>query len=389
LITGRYQQRFGFEFNAGPIKRAETLPEMGLPLSEKTLADFARAQGYATGMVGKWHLGLPPKFHPMQRGFNEYFGFRFGENYYIDPTAEDAVSLDWRSKETQWKGRPASDPMMRDQTPVDEKAYLTEAFAREAVSFIDRHQKDPFFLYVPFNAVHKPLQATQKYFDRFPKIKEPNRRIYAAMTSALDDAVGQILAKVRDTGLQNDTLIFFLSDNGGALGVAPADNSPLRAGKMSYFEGGIRVPYIVSWPSRLPAGKKYDSPVSSLDILPTILTAIGAEVPKEADGVDLIPYLSGKKDSTPHDHLCWRAGSNEAIRKGDWKLLRAKGKGVFLYDLSTDIGETKNLADSRSDVVTQLQSLLDAWERELAAPMWPAQNGPSITVDGVTLDFAF
>ena len=389
LITGRYQQRFGFEFNAGPLKRSEQQPEMGLPLNQKTLADHARAAGYATGMIGKWHLGLSPKFHPMQRGFSEYFGFRFGETYYIDPSAPDAITFDAQPTAIQRDSRGRADALMRGQSPVEEKSYLTDAFAREAVSFIDRHQQQPFFLYVPFSAVHKPLQATKKYFDRFPHIKEENNRIHAAMTSALDDAVGSILAELRRTKLHDDTLIFFLSDNGGGVWGAISDNGPLRSGKMSYFEGGIRVPFIVSWPSRLPAGKTFDSPVSSLDILPTVLTAIGSEVPKEADGVDLIPYLTGTKNTPPHDYLCWRAGAVDAIRKGNWKLLRAKDKGLWLYDLSKDLSETTNIAASHAEVVAELRSLLDQWNKNLVNPMWSPQTGMSLTVDGVKIVFDY
>ena len=207
------------------------------------------------------------------------------------------------------------------------------------------------------------------------------------MTSALDDAVGAILAKLRDTKLDKDTLVFFLSDNGAATYTGAGNNGPLKLGKVTYFEGGIRVPFLVQWPGQIPAAKTYQKPVSSLDILPTVLAAIGAEVPKGSDGVDLLPFLTGRKETAPHDFLCWRAGPNSAIRKGNWKLVKASDKAVWLYDLAKDIGEKDNVAKQNPDIVKELQKLLSEWEKQLKPPLWPGKKPDPVEIDGIRIEF--
>jgi arylsulfatase A-like enzyme len=384
LLTGRYQQRFGLEFN-GTMELTKAQLEKGLPLTEVTLADHVKNQGYVTGMVGKWHLGMDPKFHPMKRGFDEFFGFLWGGTLYVDPSAADVKHFQWNPKITPWTARWQLDPIMRNKEAVEEKGYLTDAFAREAVAFIDKHQKKPFFLYVPFNAVHSPFQTTNKYYDRFAFIKDEKLRIHASMTSALDDAVGAILNKLRHAKLEKNTLVFFLSDNGAATYTGAGNNGPLRMGKVTYFEGGIRIPFLVQWPDRLSAGGTYSQPVSSLDILPTILTAIGAEIPTESDGVDLLPFLSGKNVSAPHDFLCWRAGPISAIRKGNWKLVKAGDKVVWLYDLAKDTGERDNVSMQNPDIVKELLRLLTDWDKQLKAPLWSGE-GHEIEIDGMKIE---
>jgi arylsulfatase A-like enzyme len=389
LMTGRYQHRFGFEFNAGPLQRALAEPEMGLPTSEITLAELMKRAGYATGMVGKWHLGLHDKFHPLKRGFDEYFGFLFGANMYIDPDQPGVKSSD--PEGVGVRIRTERNPIVRGQTPVEEKEYLTEAFAREAVAFIERHRNEPFFLYAPFNAPHTPLQATQKYFDRFPQIKDEKRRIYAAMVSALDDAVGIILKKLRDAGLEKDTLVVFTSDNGCATYTGACTNDPLRLGKLTHFEGGYRVPFALKLPGKIKAGMVYTQPVSSLDLFPTAVALAGGKLPVDRayDGVDLLPYLTGKKKTAPHEVLCWRNGENAAVRKGNWKLFKG-GDRYWLFDLSKDIGEQQNVADKYPAVVAQLKKELAAWEARMKPPMWPCrklgeQQFP-VVIDGVKLN---
>ncbi len=376
LITGRYQQRFGFEFNAGPLTRALRQPEMGLPLTEITLADAMKNAGYKTGMVGKWHLGMREKFRPNQRGFEEYFGFLFGGNTYINPNGEGVKS----AGSVVGEGGPAwprneHNPMIRNNTPVDEDAYLTDAFARESVAFIERHKGEPFFLYVPFNAPHTPLQATKKYTDRFADIKDENRQIYVAMVSALDDAVGAILHKLRELDLEKDTLVVFASDNGCATYTGACTNDPLRFGKLTHLEGGLRVPFAMQYPAQLKAGTVYEKPISSLDLFPTAVQLAGGEMPKDRtyDGVDLLPYLTGKNDAMPHDVLCWRNSPNSAIRTGDWKMFMASDH-VWLFDLSKDIGEQRNLAEQHPDIVEQLKKEFAEWESQLKQPMWSARE---------------
>ncbi|MCG3160699.1 MAG: Arylsulfatase [Acidobacteria bacterium] len=388
LITGRNQQRFGFEFNAGPLTRALAEPEIGLPTSEITLAELMKKAGYATGMVGKWHLGMHEKFHPLNRGFDEFFGFLFGANMYIDPDQPGVKSID--PEGTGVKIRTARNPIVRGHTVVEEKEYLTDAFAREATAYIERHRNEPFFLYAPFNAPHTPLQATAKYYDRFPNIKDERHRIYAAMVSALDDAVGAILKKLRETGLEKNTLVVFISDNGCATYTKACSNDPLRLGKLTPFDGGSRVPFTMKLPGRIKAGMVYERPASSLDLFPTALALAGGKLPTDRayDGVDLMPYLSGKKKAAPHDVLCWRNGENGGVRKGNWKLLKG-GDHYWLYDLSKDIGEEQNLADKYPAIVEQLKKELADWETRMKPPSWPCRkvgDAFPVVIDGVKLN---
>jgi arylsulfatase A-like enzyme len=371
LMTGRYQQRFGHEFNPGPP--TNRTPEVGLPLSETTFADRMKAAGYKTGIVGKWHLGhTDDKFHPLNRGFDEFFGFLGGSHSYLrSGTGYTAI--------------------LRGRDEVQEKEYLTDAFAREGVAFIERHAKEPFFLYWAFNAVHGPMEAADKYLARFPEIKDPKRRTYAAMQAALDDGIGQGLTKLRELGIDEDTLIFFVSDNGGPESVNASDNGPFKGVKGTTWEGGIHVPFLVQWKGKLPAGKVYDQPVVQLDFLPTALAAAGVPVQPawKLDGVNLLPYLQGEKSGAPHAALYWRFGGSMAIRMGDWKLVKTTGgkggadeagaanrrdkatvSGAELYNLQADIGEQTNLAASQPEKTKELAAVWQKWNSELIDPLW-------------------
>ena len=388
LLTGRYQQRFGFEFNTGPRER-DWQQGLGLPLEEITVADLMRKAGYATGMFGKWHQGLQPQFHPMNRGFDTFFGFRFGGTLYIDPATPGVKSVQYDRRRI-WPRRYEHDPIMRDRSPVEEHRYLTDALSEEAAAFIRKHQREPFFAYVPYNAPHTPLQATQKYVKRFADVDDDRKQVYRAMTSALDDGVGLILKTLQDAGLAENTFVVFLSDNGGALYTGASENTPLRGGKLSLFEGGIRVVFAARWPAQLKKGQVYRHPVSSLDLLPTLLRAAGGSLPtnRPYDGVDLMPYLTGKESGRPHEILFWRNGDNAAVRKGDWKLWRTSDGHVWLYDLANDVGEENNLAEERPEVVKQLQSELDKWEKTLAEPKWPTRRKVPLKVDDVTVQLS-
>jgi len=354
LMTGRYQQRFGHEFNPGPPGSAADT--FGLPLTETTIAARMKSAGYVTGLVGKWHLGYTEKYLPLDRGFDEFFGFPGGAHTYFG------------------EGAGQENHIMRGNDPVDEKEYLTDAFGREAVSFIERHKEKPFFLYLAFNAVHAPLQAPEKYLSRFPKIEDQKRRTFAAMLSAMDDAIGKVLDTVRKNDLENDTLIIYLSDNGGPTASTTSRNDPLRGFKGQVYEGGHRIPYMMQWKGHLPAGKVYTKSVISLDIAPTALAAVGAE-PKDAkfDGVNLLPFLTSDS-GTPHEALYWRFGSQHAIRKGDWKLLATGGGVTELYNLADDLSEKTDLASQKPDKVKELSELYDKWNSELIAPLWHQQR---------------
>jgi len=346
LNSGRYQQRFGFEFNPGPNVAAN----FGLPREQKTLAERLQAEGYITGMVGKWHLGERPGLVPTDRGFAEYFGFLGGADAYVPP-------------------RPGA--IMRGTQVVEEPDYLTDAFAREAVAFIDRHASEPFFLYFAPNAVHGPLQAPPKYLDRFRGVADANRRTFSAMLSALDEAVGRVMGALRTHGLEEDTLVFFLSDNGGPTTKTTSGNGPLRGYKAQTWEGGIRVPFMVQWKGRIPAGQTFSQPVISLDIHATALAAVGKPAPGEwgLDGVDLMPYLTGAKAGSPHDRLFWRFGQQRAVRMGDWKLTDT-GTGWQLYNLAEDVGESRDQAAGEPVRVKELAVAWNQWEAGLEDPRW-------------------
>ncbi len=346
LMTGRYQQRYGHEHNPGNSREA------GLPLTETTLADHLKAAGYATGMVGKWHLGMLEKQNPINRGFDEFFGFLHGAHSYIVPNDS------------------RRDPIRRGLKPVQESAYLTDAFGREACDFIQRHAAEPFFFYLAFNAVHAPLEATRGYMSRFPHIEDPRRRTFAAMMAAMDDAVGNVLTTLRSQGLEQDTLVFFISDNGGPTPQTTSRNDPLRGYKGQVYEGGIRVPFALRWPGHIPAGMVYDRPVSSLDVVPTVLAAAGVRIPRGLDGVNLTPFLSGAMSGDPHEQLFWRMGRKTAVRRGKWKLLREARGDYELYDLGNDIAETNNLAQIEPERLAELQGALAAWDAEMIDPLW-------------------
>ncbi|MGQ0612172.1 MAG: sulfatase-like hydrolase/transferase [Planctomycetaceae bacterium] len=345
LHTGRYQQRFGFEFNA-PEPRAQ---DYGLPREETTLAERLKIVGYRCGMIGKWHLGFRPELTPPQRGFHEFFGFLSGMRSYFP--------------------REEADPVLRGNDPVTEANYLTEAFGREAALFLERSRDRPFFLFLSFNAVHAPLQAPKQVEERLAGIADPRRRTYAAMVTAMDDAVGVVLAKLRETGLDRRTLVIFLNDNGGPTRQTTARNRPLRGIKGQLYEGGIRVPLFLRWTGRLREGRVYEEPVSSLDVAATVIAAAGLEVPRVFDGVDLLPHLEGKNPQPPHAALYWRYGDQGAIRMGEWKLVHRDGKGE-LYHLGRDVGEKQDLFAEEPERERGLRAAYDLWAADLAAPRW-------------------
>ena len=284
-------------------------------------------------------------------------------------------------------------PILRGTNRVSNIGYTTEAFGGEAVRFIRQHHGEPWFVYLAFNAVHAPLESTEKYLARFPVIAERKRHTFAAMLSAMDDSVGRVLQTVHDLGQDEDTLVFFISDNGGPTAQTTSGNGPLRGFKAQTWEGGIRIPFIVQWKGHLPAGKVDTRPVIQLDILPTALAAAGAAVKPEwkLDGVNLLPYLMGEKPEPPHEELFWRFGAQLAIRKGDWKLVKGPGMaggpanlaggkatttGAELYNLTQDIGEKHNLAVQEPEKFKELAADWNQWNAELVEPKWRPNRDP-------------
>jgi arylsulfatase A-like enzyme len=357
LLTGRYQSRFGLEFNPTGTQ--------GMRTNEITIADRLKAAGYRTALIGKWHLGTPEAMRPPRRGFDEFFGFLGGAHSYFNPAG-----------------------FLRGHEPVKEMDYSTDAFGREAVLFIERNKGRPWFLYLAFNAVHTPMDATEDRLAKFPGIENPKRRAHNAMMLAMDEAIGKVMQTLSRTGQDRETLVALISDNGGptmpGTTVNASRNEPLRGSKRTTLEGGIRVPFVVSWPGRVNPGV-FAEPVIQLDLTATALAAAGVKVDSGAslDGVNLLPFLDGAKADAPHAALYWRFGQQMAIRAGDWKLVRydlnadtrtgVRNQGVTaakLYNLAADISETNDLAAAMPDRVKELQSRWNKWNESNLKPLW-------------------
>jgi arylsulfatase A-like enzyme len=341
LMTGRYQQRLGL-YTGGEAGS-------GLPMSETIFPQYLKPAGYTTAQFGKWHLGPDPSWSPALRGFDEVFGF-------LGRGAHDYFKLD-----------DPEDPIYRGTEVVQEKGYLTDRLGEEAASFITRNKTKPFFAYLAFNAVHAPLQAPDDEIAKF-NTGNKDRDTLLAMGKRLDDAMGKIIATLKSEGIWENTLLFFISDNGGPL-AQNTDNTPLRAGKHTDYEGGIRVPFLVCWPAQLKPGEHL-SPVISLDILPTALAAAGVTADQTFDGQNILPFLRGDTTPPPRD-LFWCSGSDEgwwAVRSGDWKLVGEKGN-LSLFDLSKDVSESTNLSTQMPDKVAELTKRHDAWLADMAKPV--------------------
>ena len=362
LMTGRYQNRFGHEFNVPPVY-SET---NGLPLSETTIADVMQAAGYRTIALGKWHLGYAPAFHPMSRGFTDYYGFLQGARSYF-PLEQPTIL----------------NRLLRDREPVEESFdYMTDELGRAAAAYIADAKASPFFMYLAFNATHGPNDATEA--DIAEVGDGPGNRTHRAMTLALDRAVGVVLDALETEGIRDNTLVIFVNDNGGVQG---HDNTPLAGFKGSTWEGGIRVPFAISWPAKIPAGQVHTTPVITLDILPTAMAAAGATQgpEKPLDGVDLLPWLTTKRDDRPHQTLYWKNGTKWAVRDGDLKLVvsppppvaggrRRQGGGgellTSLFNIPSDPAESKNLATDQPGEVARLTAMYEDWSRDFPPTPW-------------------
>ncbi|MBL0156715.1 MAG: sulfatase-like hydrolase/transferase [Bryobacterales bacterium] len=374
LLTGRYQTRFGHERNVVGTRNLD--PAIGLPLGEATMADALKAAGYATALCGKWHLGAAERYHPQRRGFDEFFGFLHEGHFYAPPPYR-GLTTRLRPNEPPYDD---NNPLLRGKEAVEEKQYLTDAIARESVSFIERNRERPFFLYTAFNAIHSPMQARVQALRQFNHIGDEQRQLFAAMLSSMDDGVGAILSRLRERRLEENTLVFFLSDNGGPTAELTSSNVPLRGGKGQLWEGGIRVPFLAQWKGRIAGGQVLDTPVISLDLLPTALAAARAPAPgsRTYDGVNLLPLLTGQNRAAPHETLFWRYSNSVALRKGDWKLVRqtrpndanAAGGEFELYHLGRDPRESANLAASEPAVAAGLKAELGRLDAQMVAPLW-------------------
>lgn len=440
LLTGRYQQRFGSEnhliypdrtayigdrgkdyddFLQGRGINPDSLLVQGIPNTELNIAQLLKTQGYKTGIIGKWHAGFYDGYQPHQRGFDYAWGWYGGSSlFYVDENDPEFVTYrDSEGKYAHYKAEKGKYQWKRDSVAtgifvngklIDEKEYQTYAIAREAVDFIDRNKEEPFFLYVPFGAIHTPLQTPKKYYDQLSHVEDEQQRYLLAMLLAKDEAIGRIQQKLKDLDLYDNTIFVFSGDNGsvwhndnfdkvapgGTYYASNADinlNYPLKGGKLTHYEGGIRTPLLISWKDKIEPGTVFEYPVSTLDLVPTFANAAGVTLPgdRRYDGVDLLPFLSGKNNSRPHEVMFWRNGGVKTVRHGDFKLLINEIDGtVYLYDLSKDESEKTDLSSTLPEKVAELKSLFESWEKELPAEQrWSSPRVAKIYVEGKLVSF--
>lgn len=357
LLTGRYQQSFGFVDNPGPFRAAPHVVP-GIPTTVKILPEYLKKHGYTTGMFGKWHVGGESgedEYFPTNRGFDEFFGFMGGASGYF---IEDNVKM----------------TLFKQESPVDfEPQYLTDALAREANYFIERHQQEPFFVYLPFNAVHGPLQAPDSLVNKFSFVENEKRRILCAMQYNMDKAIGQVMDKLDELNLAENTLVFFISDNGGKIEGNHSYNTPYNGQKGTLYEGGIRLPFCIRWPGKIDPFSVYDRPVCSMDIVPTILNVLGENISEHpgVTGKNIIPYLNGENESDPHEFLYWWINKQWAVRDNEWKLVYNNGfSRPKLFNLKNDISEQNDVYDTNPDQVERLTTKWNEWRTNQMDIQW-------------------
>lgn len=351
LITGKNQVEFGYDNNLSEHTPGFDPEYAGLPVTEKTIASRLKEFGYATGLIGKWHLGYKEQFHPLRRGFDEFWGYTGGGHDYFTSEVEN-------------KGR--KEPIECNYKTPQKITYITDDKGDECSDFILRHKDEPFFLYASFNAPHAPMQATNDDLELYKHIKDEGRRTYAAMVHRLDVNVGKIVKVLENEGLLENTLVIFLSDNGGPADQNFSCNAPYRGQKGILLEGGIHVPYIMSWPGRIPSNKTFEKPISALDIAPTFFELAGGSVDSEEfTGVNLMPFILGKRTDAPHENLKWKFTISRSIREGDWKLISIPDRLPMLYHLPSDISEQKDLSVENLDKTRDLLKKLGEWDVSL------------------------
>lgn len=411
MMTGRYGSRFGFEFTPTPagmttaltmmgnkvgpnIVRTEnprTIPydEMGLPASEITIAELLKSQGYYTAHIGKWHLGMENGSAPHDQGFDQSLLMRSG--LYAEEDDPEVVNSKLSYDPIDrflWAGMKYA-ASYNGSAAFEPGGYLTDYYTDEAVKVIENNRERPFFLYLAHWAPHTPLQAAKQDYDALDHIDDHTERVYAGMIRGLDRGVGRVLQALKDSGLDDNTIVIFTSDNGGAGYVGLADlNKPFRGWKITNFEGGIHVPFFMKWPGTIPAGQTYTAPVHHFDIYATAAEAAGVTVEHKIDGVSLLPYAllpnaSGESAlAKPHETLFWRAGEYRTVRHHDWKLAVDPMVGkTWLFDLASDPSETTNVAGQNPDQVTQMLALLEQHNAEMVPPLWDSVGASPINVD--------
>ena len=365
LITGRYQNRFGYTRN---ILLAPKDSLMGLPISEQTLPEVLNNVDYKTKVIGKWHLGAHESLVPEKRGFDEFFGFLIGGHRYFP---EDLTLNDLTEASRQMDGYITR--IYDNGRRINTKKYLTEELSDNAVKFIEDNAKDPFFLYLSYNAPHTPLQATERDLERNGHIDVEKRRTYAAMVSSMDDGVGLILDKLEEKNISENTIVVFFSDNGGVEWYNFSDNGPLRGIKGDFFEGGIRVPFTMQWPKKIKPGINYNKPIIALDVFATVVSAASAEkfIKNNIDGVNLIPYINGEVNGSPHDYLFWKNPDKDidVIRDNRYKYIRVKDD-EYIFDLDNDLSEENNIINSSRHIYQELKLKFKEWEKDMIDPVF-------------------
>ena len=355
LLTGRYQARFGHDCNM-PYD-GENDATVGTPLSEKMISEALIEIGYRTSAIGKWHIGDHPDLHPTQQGFDHWFGFAGGGMNYWGK-ADGPLRTIFRNG---------------DPVPESELHYLTDDFTEEAIRVITKKDNKPFFIYLAYNAPHAPDQATENYLKQTEHIEYGGRSVYGAMVNAIDAGVGRIDSTLIANGLKENTLLIYLSDNGGR--GEYADNRPYRGYKGMLYEGGIKVPFFINWPKAIPKNQRFEKVISALDIFPTALEAAGKNAAEETqlEGVNLLPYIQGKNNETPHEKLFWRSvgGFEYAVRIGDFKLYkRANTENLLLFDLNNDPYERTDVASQHPKMVADLEKAYADWDAKNLPHGW-------------------
>ncbi len=375
LMAGRYPHEFGAPYNLPNAGLGiEEYNHQGIPVEETLISTVLQDAGYYTGVMGKWHLGIDPPFHPNNRGFDDFYGFLGGGHDYFPENYTATYERQKKAGKTTFNDYIL--PLEHNGRQVNETQYMTDALSREGVRFVkEASEKDtPFFLYLSYNAPHTPLQAKDEDLAHYADIKDEKRRTYAAMVHAVDRGVGDVVAALTQSGELNDTLIVFLSDNGGKEG-AGSDNTPLKKGKGSVCEGGFRVPMFFHWPNVVPAGKRFDHPVSALDFYPTFAGLAGASVPenKELDGKDIwndfLADRSSRKGQPIFALRHFATFSNVGIRQDQWKAT-CIGKRWTLYNIDNDIHEDNDISRSHPEVLQTMISAAEKWSHSHTQPLW-------------------
>ena len=410
IMTGRYATRFGFEFTPVPDlgqlvirwlaeedddmlraridnEIARNLPsfmDQGMPSDQITIAEILKTQGYYTAHIGKWHLGHSSGMSPLDQGFDD--SLSLAGAYYLPEDHPDVVNAKFETSidKMVWSGGQYA-ARFNDSNYFTPDKYVTDYYTDEAIKVIEKNKNRPFFLYLSHWAIHNPLQAIRSDVEQMSHMSGHNLKVYSGMIRALDRSVGEIIRTLKELNIYGRTLIFFTSDNGGANYIELEDiNKPFRGWKISFFEGGIRVPFILSWPDQIDPGLKFDKPVHHFDIFSTIASAANVQIPmdRKIDGVDLMPYIKGEKIANPHQTLFWRSGNHQAVLHENWKYLISKKEGTkWLFDTDQDPLERNNLININPEKTSQIENLLAMFNSEQANPLYPSSTELPVLID--------